>query len=299
MKKFLLNPLRVIPFALMPLLFTGIATTEGLPGAHAATQPDTSKMDGRLGFVQKLIQDSSAARQVAASENPQARAKHEQARTLYESAVDASRAGDQKRMDELLNEAAKTMFEAAREAGQETVVDGKKRDDYAARLESINALLDAHQRVSAEKNVDASGLRGAVQAKIDEANAIMRGGDLDAARKVLDEGYLAAKVAIEELRGGDTLVRTLEFASKEEEYHYELDRNDTHKMLISVLLKEKLENPGIGRMVQPFIDKAQALRVEAEGQAGAGDFDTAVGTLEESTKNLVRAIRGAGIYIPG
>ena len=45
------------------------------------------------------------------------------------------------------------------------------------------------------------------------------------------------------MRSGDTLVRSLNFASKEEEYRYEIDRNDTHQMLIKVLVEisQKIE----------------------------------------------------------
>jgi hypothetical protein len=41
------------------------------------------------------------------------------------------------------------------------------------------------------------------------------------------------------------------------------------------------------------------LRKTAEEQAAKREFDAAVKTLEESTRELVRAIRAAGVYIPG
>ena len=55
----------------------------------------------------------------------------------------------------------------------------------------------------------------------------------------------------------------------------------------------------IGGMVEKFMDKASSLRQQAEKQASNGDYDAAIQTLEHSTKEIVRAIRGAGIYIPG
>ena len=101
------------------------------------------------------------------------------------------------------------------------------------------------------------------------------------------------------MRDGKTLVRSLNFASKEEEYHYELDRNDTHKMLVKVLLKDKMKDPKTAARVKENIDKADALRIEAEQLAISKNFTEAVQTLENSTKQIVRAIRAAGIYIPG
>ena len=97
------------------------------------------------------------------------------------------------------------------------------------------------------------------------------------------------------MRSGDTLVRSLDFATKEEEYRYELDRNDTHQMLVRVLLEGKPRTPG----QQTFIDKALQLRGEADAAAVGRDHTAAVKLLEESTRELIRAIRSAGVFIPG
>jgi hypothetical protein len=98
------------------------------------------------------------------------------------------------------------------------------------------------------------------------------------------------------LRSGDTLVRSLNFASKEEEYHYEIDRNNTHQMLIRILVEER---KAADDAIQRYVGQAQQLRTRAEEAAGRKDFSDAVKLLEDSTAELVRAIRNAGIYIPG
>ena len=54
-----------------------------------------------------------------------------------------------------------------------------------------------------------------------------------------------------------------------------------------------------GTGMQAFTDKAAALRRDAEGQARNGDHAAAIRLLEDSTRELVRAIRSGGIYIPG
>jgi hypothetical protein len=51
--------------------------------------------------------------------------------------------------------------------------------------------------------------------------------------------------------------------------------------------------------VQPLLDKAAGLRQEAEAQAQRGEHDGAVKTLEESTRELLKAVRAGGIYVPG
>jgi hypothetical protein len=177
----------------------------------------------------------------------------------------------------------------------------KKKRDFESRLESVKALLAAQKRISVEKKLGAKGVESSkkLEAQMVEATALAATGKMDQARALLDQVYYTTKVVIEGLREGDTLVRSLEFASKEDEYLYEVDRNDTHKMLIKVLLDEKrASNANIENLVSKNLEIAAILRTEADTKAGKKEFEAAIKLLEDSTKELVRAIRGAGVYIP-
>ena len=46
-------------------------------------------------------------------------------------------------------------------------------------------------------------------------------------------------------------------------------------------------------------ERARGLRTKADELARRGDHAAAVRMLEDSTGELVKAIRGAGVYIPG
>ncbi len=256
---------------------------------------------GSAAAIDTLIHRSSAAAQIEASANPAAKAKQKEAEEIYERAVAAERAGDTVRAKSLLSDASKTMIEAARLAGRESVVDDKKRADFNKRLESVEALLEAYERVRAEKADKSKGDSIVMQArgKVARSRASLDAGQTDEARTQLDEAYASVKLGIERLREGDTLVRSLNFGSKEEEYRYELDRNDTHSMLVAMLLKDKMRSPGTAQTVQPLIDRAAELRRKAETSAASGQHAIAIALLEESTVQLVRAIRAAGIYVPG
>jgi hypothetical protein len=188
------------------------------------------------------------------------------------------------------------MFEAVRFAAPEQVSAPKAQTDFDTRLESVKALLGAQKRISTEK----SGTPGAaettqtIERLVAEAQQ-QRSSDITRARSTLEQAYLVARAAIGSMRGGDTLVRTLTFASKEEEYRYEVDRNDTHQMLIQLLLKDKSGATN----VQDFVTTARALRGRADSASKGGDWAGGIQLLEESTRELVRAIRAAGVYIPG
>lgn len=264
---------------------------------------DAATVNDKLQSVETLVEHSSAAHKVETSGIPEAVKRRDQARSLYGQARSAFDAGDHEQAESLLREATQIMYQAVRLAGMDQSLVEKGHRDFDARLESVNALCDAYERVRQDKGLPPareSELYPVVQQKLSEAERLKQKGSLGQARTVLDEAYVAAKVAIEHLRGGDTLVRSLNFANKEEEYHYEVDRNDTHRMLVTVLLKDKVQgNARMEGLVKRFMDTADTLRNRAEQQAAAGEYQEAVSTLEQSTREIVRAIRSAGVYIPG
>ena len=106
-------------------------------------------------------------------------------------------------------------------------------------------------------------------------------------------------MTIESNRSGQTLVRSLKFASKAEEYLYEIDRNDTHSMLVGLLVGEKKKSDATKQKIVDYVAEASLLRQQAEAYASENAHEQAIELLEQSTRQLVRAIRSAGIYIPG
>lgn len=266
--------------------------------ACSAAAQDRHQLERRVQSVGTLIESSSAARQVDSSGDAAARDKRDNARLMHREAVAALAAGDLPSAVKLLDQATREMMDGARLARPEQVVGEKARRDFDARLDSVRALLVAQRRIAQEKSAGAQAQDAtrSIESQLAEAEHLAGAGRVPEARGVLDRAYLTARVSIATLRRGDTLVRSLSFASPREEYDYEIDRNDTHRMLIKVLLADRKD---AAPALQPFIDKATALRGDAEAEARRGDHLAAIRTLEESTRELVRAIRAGGIYIPG
>lgn len=255
----------------------------------------------RLEFVHRLIEDSTGSRQVEASKVPAALERRQRARALYQRAVEAERAGKTKEVKALVLQATRAILEAVKLAGNSDEVGDKRREDLKARMESVDALLAAHERITREKKSGdaAAKLRERVRSLLQQARAARDQGSIEAARTLADEAYVATKTSIEGLRSGDTLIRSLDFSSKEAEYAYEVDRNDTHNMLVTVLLKEKMDDRDVARMVRQHVALANETRKRAESAAERGEFEGAIKTMEAATSELVKAIRRAGIYIPG
>lgn len=291
--------MRTIRVCMVLLIFCAGAASTGASAQQAAADAavDRGRLEQRLVAVETLLEKSSAARQVEASGDTAARQKREKAREIYRQARAAFQSGQYARASALLPEASVQMFEAVRLAAPGDVAAPKARSDFEARLDSVNSLHAAFRRVAGEKP-GAAGVAETsrdIESLIRDAQRLSGEGNLDAGRAALERAYLLAKAAVSSLRSGDTLVRSLHFATKEEEYRYEVDRNDTHQMLIKVLLEGKPSTTA----QQSMTAKALQIRNQADAAAASADHAAGVKLLEESTRELIRAIRSAGVFIPG
>jgi len=266
--------------------------------AGVALAQDRETLERRVQSVGTLIESSSAARQIESSGVAAAREKRDNARLMHREAAAALRGNDGPTAARLLDQAAREMMTGARLARPDQVNGEKARADLDARLESAQALLAAQQRITQEKAAgrEAQDAARSIESQIADARRLAAQDRVPEARVLADRAYLTARVSIEALRRGDTLVRSLSFASKAEEYAYELDRNDTHRMLVTMLLADRRE---AAPMMQPVLERADQIRKDGLAQAQRGDHRAAIKTLEDSTRELVRAIRAGGLYIPG
>lgn len=278
-----------------------LALCAAVASAAQAAPPERSQLERKLTSTRTLIETSSGARQIEASGDPAAAADRARARELHAQAGDALRSDELESASKLLDEASRALFAGVRKAAADQLSGRKERADFEARMLSTRALLEAQRRVSAEKNSGqpARDVSARVEKLLGEASEQASGGLMANARRTLDQAYMVVKASAIGLRDGDTVVRSLSFASKADEYHYEVDRNDTHRMLVDMLLKEKRGTVSVGAMVDQALSAAAALRSQAESEAARRDHEAAVRTLEQSTRELVKAIRGAGVYIPG
>jgi hypothetical protein len=293
-----MNSTLIVRIAGLGLAAFALASGNAAAAAQAAA---TSDISSRLVYVERLLTESSAAKKVDASGKPEAIEMKAQAQAHFDEARKFAESGDDEAAETELREAIRLMTSAARAANGDAKVSQKQTDDYGTRKESVTALAKAHDRIATEKGLQDMdrALQDKVAADLAASDELMAQGRGDEARAMLDATYESVKASLEGLRGGDTLVRELNFETPEDEYHYELDRNDTHRMLVEVLLAEKMQASPMRKTADGFIAKAGELREEAEAAARKKKFEDAIRLLEESTKEFIRAIRSAGVYIPG
>lgn len=265
----------------------------------AAADAQKQGVGQNIQFIEQLVNHSSAASQIQQGGNAEAKALQQQARHELEKAKKAQQSGDAQAVGDALNKAKGAMFQAMRLSGAK-VVKEKQEQDFKQRVQSVNALLEAHKRIRLEKKLAqaAEDVEQHVAAQVQQAYSELQKERIGKAMELANAAYLSIKLSVTRLRDGDTLVRELHFDTKQDEYQYEVERNRTHQILVNVVLKEKL-SPQMSLLMKTPMAQAEELHKQAEQQAAQGDYDKAIETLEQSTQQIIRAIRMAGVYIPG
>lgn len=280
------------------ILYANISYAENTQQQFNITRQQVEK---QAEFVKNLTQASSLAKKLDASTDVNVKSIYRAAKELYQNALTYINDDNNYAAAESLFHAKRMMFQAAKLAGKQEVAQSNDNQIFELRLKSVNALLEAMQRIGDEKKVQekTQQIKNRAEIEIASAREMMRLGEPEKAQKTLDTVYIYVKTAVSELRSGDTLVRSLHFKTKKEEYLYELDRNETHSMLVTLLLAEKMKDPQARARAQKFLDMAEDLKQKAQESAHNGNYEKAVEHFEASTRQIIRAIRSAGLYIPG
>lgn len=172
---------------------------------------------------------------------------------------------------------------------------GARFDDLAR---SVMALEEAYRAIRQEVG-DSEPDRGPEIARLaGSATRDRDAGRLDPAMRQMKQAYVLLQAEINRLRGGQTLVRELRFASEREEYEYEVDRHDSHLLLVELLLVQPRQDPAQAAIIRAAVDDSMRMHWIAHKHAAAGEYRHAVIWLEQASDALAALIRSYGHDIP-
>ncbi len=264
---------------------------------------EETKHQLKLNSITKLLNSSSVSKYVLNSGNDVAVQYYNLAKTAYKSAVIEFRKGNLEKSNLFIKKATDALSDATTFANmnKKNININAERQLYEETKESVDALLQAVHRVAKEKGTVKQN-----QEMIDEINKLNDQAHDYASKKMYGKALVKLELTlalirgnISELKMGDTLVRTLSFANAQEEYAYEIDRNDAHFMLLKMFLSEITNGRGNADIYAKNKQSALKLRQKAEKYAKNNKYKKAISTLEDSTQILIKAIRRAGGNIPG
>lgn len=281
--------------------FAVLATIPASAQDQRRVPVDQATTEQKAAFLQRLVAKSVAAETIESSGDPAAMAKLEKARALVADANRDLNAGRYVVANGKLDQALNLINTEARRLSETELGRDRQREAYERRLHTVRAFLKAYERVAGEKGISVATTErlGDIRTLVAAAEAHAGGGRLKEAMALLDRAYVAERGGIRDAREGKTLTRSLNFASAEEEYDYERDRNESHFMLLRFAISEKQPPRTRRKRIDELREEAGVMRRRAEREAQDDHHDAAIGTLTASTDILLRAIRMTGLYIPG
>jgi tetratricopeptide (TPR) repeat protein len=252
-------------------------------------------------FVENLVTSSVAVRTIEASNDAVAMDRLAKARVLVAAAKEDLAAQNPLQANEKLDEALRMINLEVRRLSRTEMRHQRAEEAYEKRLHAVRTFLKAYERVAQEKSVSEAAAEQTkeIRALLDAAEKLAGQQKFTDATVLLDRAYRTARGDIRSLRQGETLTRSLSFATPRDEYRYEHDRNDSHQMLLRFAISEK-HPPAIHlKRINQMKDDATRLRQQAENEAATNDFQQAIVTIGRSTETLLKAIRMSGLFVPG
>ena len=287
--------------ALKPSLVLTLALLLVLNTALGQSGPDRRRLlDNKLQLLQSMVTQSPAARRIEASQHShEAKALLERARAAHRQARDLLEQGDLAVSEERMNEGLRLIGEAARGVADPQREDSREQQRYAELNERIDSFRQAFARIVSEKGDAALELldQTGIDAKQSEASQLQAEQRYREANLALEQVLAKLEQALTKARDQETLVRVLTFDSVEEEYAYELERNNSHEMLVRLLLAQEGLNQASRALIDRFIELNASARAEADELVRQGEHAAALKKLEDGTQQLVRALRVAGMAL--
>jgi len=248
-----------------------------------------------------LLNRSTVSKQVLQSNNDAAVQYYLFSKSLFDDAVEAYRRGDIKESGHLIKKSRVALIDAIEFANLRGAKKKKRsKHNYELLRKSADALMDALHRIDVEKDAQDRFeiLSEKVKKKLSQTDRLYFQEKYKPAIDELSKVLQIIKAEISKMRSGDTLTRTLSFSSAKDEYLYEIDRNDTHFMLIDMFLSEKNDPGNLLAVIKNTIQSAKKLRAEAEVLASSFKHKEAIKVLEQSTQEIINVIRNTGVFIP-
>lgn len=169
---------------------------------------------------------------------------------------------------------------------------------YDTLEKSVAALREAYHAIHREQGLADTPIEPQIDGLVARAGKARAAGQPDAALRDLKAAYTLLQEEIVRLRGGQTLVRSLVFDSDRAEYEYEVDRHDTHLLLVEMLLDREREDPRQAARIREAIDASMRMHWIAHRHAAAGEYHAAVVRLEQASDALIVLIRSYGYDLP-
>src|SRR6185369_11314988 len=268
-----------------------------------AVRPPVSAqiVEQKMTMVDKMLNQSPVAARVLTSQNEQARRHFTSARELVSHARALSTGGQLRGADALLNEAIWEISKA-----QQLVPDpGSQQAGERARFAQLEDSVAALQRTalialplpSSQQGESTAHTTASANALVEQALALARADKYIEANKQLDRALVLLLKDASARLTGQTIVYDRRFASRREEFDFELAHHRSFERLVPLALLEFRPAPEALVLVERYVAQARELRERGEALI-ASDAMAAIKSVVDGTDSLRRALQAAGLSVP-
>lgn len=289
----------VVVLSAMMTAYSNVIHSAG-HGPQAAKPGAVSEqaLSNKLQLLDRLVHGEGLINRVSNSDDAEAKQLLSEAQALWEQAEIKFEVGNYKAADDYARQGLSTISTVSRkvvDTGREAAAGRARYDQLRKR---VLDFTEAFQRVVAEKPGESIGPlldQQAVSRLLLEAEEQMQEKNFTIANQRMVEAADIVEFALVRARDKDTLLHELKFDSPEDEYRYEQQRNNSYKLLVDMLEKEKTGNSsGLAQMREAVKENARICGM-ADKLVEQGDIEAGIRTLEEGTEKLARVLRMSGL----
>lgn len=266
----------------------------GLPSAQVVKQKEA--------LVRSLIGNSPVAARIGSSQSAEAKQFFATAQDHYNQAALHIQTGDLAKAEQFLNDAMWNIGRARQLVPDPAARQVEEKVRYARLQEGVESLRASYARHVGRLKGQPAGAGGErdlkrIDGMVEEARTHMNSDKVTEAVRTLERAEKALLQGMNQVLG-----TTVEYAQKfddpAEEFAYELERNRSFVDLVPVAVAELKPGNDAKRLIDRYVEQNRTARDQAQQQAQAKDYGTALKTIRTGTGYLQRALLAAGLVMP-
>ncbi len=226
----------------------------------AYAETDTERFNALYNKVKLLgwlVNDSPVSKRIENSDDTEAKQQLKRSQEMWQQAVEHSEKSEFELAEVHISEGLKLMTSLSRKVKDEDREKQARIELYKQVKEHVDMFVSAFDRIAVEKGEE--NVREMLDR--DELDAVMSGrtaafddGELVLANHLMRQAADMVDNALSDARHEDVLLHELSFESLEEEYAYEVNRNESYVMLIDLMQKKSTTSQASASYVQNMID---------------------------------------------
>lgn len=291
-------------FCLLPLLPTAISAHHGtLQYAYAdvnSTSAQYQRILNKIRLVEVLLTRSEPIQKLDSSPDSQVITQLHDARQSMLLAKNYVADSKLDNAESEVNYAIKLLSSVSGPAVKKQQDSAKLREEYQSIRDRVESFRKALFMICKEKNIDVDAALPAAQFMllINDAEQLVEKSRVDRAIIKISKAANIVETSLAKIRNNETIIHSLKFASIEEEFQYELERNKSHLMLIDLMLSQRSLNQSLIDLIHGLVADNAKLADRATRLHANDNTDEAKIVLEQGTDKLVQALRKGGMFIP-